>query len=333
MIRALATVMWLAAAPAIASPEARRFDRVSYTPAESWTVSQRGDELVQVSRIDGGAYCMVVIHASTPARGDLGESFAAEWRDVVLKTIDPVATPEVTLGNVGNTRAATGGAPATIKGQPAVAMLMVLEAGPSVVSVVILSSSTESLEHFTPDVQAMLAGLVVDLSGGAPAAAPAAGAAAPIPAGKLVIPPPSRPLTLADLAGDWQYEDRFSTTYVDRSTGAYAGSDHLAFRSSYTVTAKGAIAEHFFAIRNGKKIVDDQSGTIRISPDGRIIDVSIGSGPRYVVRGWLVMPAMTVLKLNGPHYGEIEERILADPAYGANIDMHWVRRPKTPAPK
>src|SRR6185369_483067 len=47
--------------------------------------------------------------------------------------------------------------------------------------------------------------------------------------GKLVIPPPTRTIVVADLAGEWGITEGINTTYVDRYTGVYAGTDSLHF--------------------------------------------------------------------------------------------------------
>ncbi len=320
-----AVLAGLATLPALAGPAARIFDRVTYTAPEGWNVEETGRGFVSISSLGADRYCLVAIYDSEPASGDLAASFATEWKNVALQTIDPMAAPAHTVGGVGNTRAAMGGALATIKGTPAAAMLIVLDAGASVVPILILSSSTEAFATYDAEVKSMLGSLVIRT----------ADAAAPQPApdatsGKLVIPPPSRPLTLADLAGEWQHEDRISTTYVDRQTGSYAGSDNLAFRETWVISAKGEITSHFFAIRNGKKMLDKNTGVIKVSA-GRILDIKIGAASQYVVRGWLEVPSMTVLKITGPFYnGEIPQNVLDNPEQGANLNKHYIRKIKSP---
>lgn len=193
----IAVVVGLAI-PAHAATEARTFDRVTYTAPEGWkVVEETGRGLVSISRLEANSYCLVAIYASQPASGDLAASFSAEWKNVALQSIDPMPEPTHTVGDVGNTRAALGGGEATIKGEPATAALIVLDAGASVVPIAILSSSTEAFAACNDEVKAMLAGLVVVRADATPAE-PAPGA----DGGKLVIPPPP-PLTLTDLAGEW----------------------------------------------------------------------------------------------------------------------------------
>jgi hypothetical protein len=59
--------------------------------------------------------------------------------------------------------------------------------------------------------------------------------------------------------------------------------------------------------------------------------MSKGAEQLFLIRGWLVGPEVTVLKLNGPWYDSgIPDDIRADPGKGPNLDQLWVRK-STPA--
>ena len=48
---------------------------------------------------------------------------------------------------------------------------------------------------------------------------------------------------------------------------------------------------------------------------------------RYVLRGWLERPELTIMKLNGPWYDSpIPANIFTNPEQRANLDQHWVRK-------
>jgi hypothetical protein len=314
-------VIWAGLAPprADAAPPARTLDRVTYTAPERWKVDESTPGQVSISRIAGDSYCLVAIFASMPASASLEASFAAAWQNVALRTVAPVAAPVPTQGNVGNARAALGGAASTAGGKPVAAILIVIDAGASVVPILILTPSTEAFDAYSSDVQAMLGGLVVSRADNkAPPPPPASG--------NPVVPPPTRPITMADLAGEWKHEDGIMTRYVDRNTGAYAGFDSIAFRETWTINAKGVVTSDFFAIKNGRKIIEKTAGTMRIA--GSILDVKIGSPAKFVVRGWLEGPEMTVLKICGPFYGEVPADVLAKPEQGSNLNQYWIRKAK-----
>lgn len=324
-----ALVAGFAILPAIAGPEVRTFDRVTYIAPNGWKVEETGRGFVSISRLGADSYCLVAIFASQPARGDLAASFAAEWKNVALQTIDPIAVPRHTVTDGNRQRAAMGGTPATIKGEPAAAMLIVLDAGASVVPILILSPSMEALAA-EADVQSLLGSLVVrtaDLA--SPHPPPSANV------GKAAVLPPTRPLTLADLAGEWKNTDSVSTRYVDRYTGAYAGHEHIATNEIWTITAKGVFLGRFRGIHNGKIIIEDSTGVINVS-DGRILHIKERSAKSYVIRGWLELPDKTILKLTGPFYDDgippgIPQHILDDPQHGRNLDQLYFREVRSPA--
>jgi hypothetical protein len=144
--------------------------------------------------------------------------------------------------------------------------------------------------------------------------------------GKVVIPMPSRQLTVADLVGEWGETAGFSTTYVDRYSGSYAGTDSLHFRNKRTITKGGGYVNDFFAIQNGKKITDKTSGTISIN--GRLLSIRQNNTAKYVIRGWLELTDMTILTVCGPWYDDqvIPERIFSTTEQGANLNANWIRK-------
>ena len=143
--------------------------------------------------------------------------------------------------------------------------------------------------------------------------------------GKLVIPPPTRTIVVADLAGEWGITEGINTTYVDRYTGVYAGTDSLHFTEKWILTANGTISSDFFGIQNGRKIAEKSTGVVTLSSAGILI-IKMKNEQKYVLRGWLEGPNMTVMKLNGPWYGEIPADVLSNPEKGWNLDKIWVRQ-------
>ena len=141
---------------------ARTLDLVTFTPPPGWTVEERAGGIgkhVVMSRSSATSYCMIALYSSTTGSSTLEASFAAEWKSVALQTIDPVPAPTPTIRTVGNTRAAVGVATSKAQGQPVMGLLIVLDAGSSVVSMLVLSPSTAAFDAYNTEVQAMLSGL------------------------------------------------------------------------------------------------------------------------------------------------------------------------------
>jgi len=144
--------------------EVRTLDLATFTVPPGWHVETRGNgdgQIIVVSKASAGTYCMAVVYASTPAGTSLEASFASEWARVALQTLDPVATPRPVISQVGSLRVATGAAASTNQGQPIVGLLLVVDAGARVVSLLILSPSFGSLEPHRAEVDTILGTLTI----------------------------------------------------------------------------------------------------------------------------------------------------------------------------
>jgi hypothetical protein len=203
-------------------------------------------------------------------------------------------------------RVAAGAAVSTAQGQPIVGLLLVVDAGPRVMSILILSPSFGSLEPYRAEVDTILGTLTI----------------------RGQSAPPRHQPSIAELAGAWGRNDGINTRYVDRSTGAYAGTDSIHFTEQWEIGAGGTIALDFYGIHNGRRIAEKSSGTVTLSSEG-ILVIRMTNEQRYVLRGWEEAPDMTVMTLNGPWYESIPPEILANPAQGANLDQRWVRLRRT----
>ena len=155
--------------------------------------------------------------------------------------------------------------------------------------------------------------------------------------GKLVVNPPARALTLADLAGDWAQDNSVVTSYASSSSSS-GGYSAAATSEKWRIDPKGVIYTKLTATTSSSQggtyqVNDKSAATIAVSPDGTLTITrkkGDGASPSYVIRGWAVTPDVTVLKLNGPYYGTIEDRVKTDPHYAYNLDGYWVRvTPKT----
>jgi len=202
-IIALVTSAGLAAQPTSAAAAARTWDLVTYTAPEGFKVlemKEEGRSRVELMKRSASSFCMVSIYFSEPASSDLEASFAAVWKAAALETIDAVDSPEPTTRNLGNARAAVGSATLT---SGIWAMLIVFDAGASVLPMLVLTPTEDAFEAYEAEVERMLSGLVVKRVERTEDAPAGVVAAEPQTAGG--IPTPTRTITVADLAGEWGY--------------------------------------------------------------------------------------------------------------------------------
>lgn len=164
-----------------------------------------------------------------------------------------------------------------------------------------------------------------------PAASPQGGAGAG-QGGRLDVPPLARPLTVADLAGEWSNDDSVVTNYVNYR-GDYAGFQSISTREKWVFDGRGGVSSAFTGTTAGRggarQVNEKKSGTVSVSQSMVITLAWSGAAqPSYVIRGWRELTGMTVLLLNGPWWGNVPADVLADRRVGTNLNSYWVRKSK-----
>jgi hypothetical protein len=166
-----------------------------------------------------------------------------------------------------------------------------------------------------------------------PALPPAVPQGGPLkgPNGKLNVPPPGRPLTFADLTGEWNNDDSVLTNYVN-SRGDSAGFESIATREKWIFDGRGGVSSAFTGTTAGRggarQVNEKKSGTVIFSGMVMTLGWNGAVQPSYIIRGWRELPGMTVLLLNGPWYGNVPGDVLADRNKGTNLNSYWVRKAK-----
>jgi hypothetical protein len=305
--------------------QSEKLGAVGFTSPKGFTKTLK-ENVVAFSSYDQstGKFCIITLYGVTPGTGSPQGDFNREWNNLVVKTLNAETNPK-TESEVEDGWTATGaGTNVDFNGGKALAILTVMTNGDRTASILAVfnePSYAAPLAAFNSSIQ-----FDKSMAAATPASAAPASAAPQLQNGKLVIPMPTRQLTIADIAGEWGETAGLNTRYVDRYTGTYAGFESLHFRNKMTFTASGGYANDFFAISNGRKISEDTFGRVAIV--GRVLSITQKSTAKYVIRGWLELPDMTVLTVCGPWYDDdkIPEAIFSNPDQGANLDKNWIRK-------
>ena len=327
----LVLALVLYALPATAGT-ARTRGITTYTAPEGFTIDDSANDHVLVQRIGTKSYCLIGIFDAVPAAGDLDASFTAEWNALVLHNVDPVAVPSAMRGDLpSGAHMVAGMAPTTVGGKPVVAMLTVIDAGSQIVPVFVMTPTLDDFKVYSPSVQALIASIKVkrDDTTAAPASATTP---APAATGAAGIQPPAKPLTLADLAGEWRTDDQAISHYVNVSTGAFADFDAIQYAWKLTITAKGVIDTEFKGVQTTSSTAafttEKHHAQITVKPDGTIhVHVKAGEGNDwdYLIRGIWVGPDVTIIKVAGPYWTTgIPDDVRKNPNYG--VSEYWVRK-------
>lgn len=312
--------------PQAAVAQTEKLGLVRYTPPKGWTKSAEKEHAVVFSDIDqaAGRFCLITLYSADPSTGNPKSDFDRAWNARVVEPWGAEANPETkTLPDNGWT-AVAGGAPMDFNGNKAFAFLTVISGFGKTVSVL----GVLNHESYLTPLQAFIEKMNIDKAD--IAAANTAPATKPSlqydDFGRLIIPLPTRQLTLADLAGQWGESEGINVRYVDRYSGTYAGADSLHYKSKMTFTAEGGYHDDFYAIQNGKLIKEKAAGSVAVN--GRVLVIKDTNLRKYVIRGWLELPDMTIMEVCGPWYNDdvIPNEIFTNPAQGANLNKKWARK-------
>lgn len=322
-------VFCLAATETILAQDGKLGD-ITYSAPKGWTKTAK-DHAVVFNDINPaeGQFCFITLYAASASEGNPQKDFAREWKLRVVEPWRGDANPKTVTELDGGWTVIAGGTQIDFQGNRAFAFLTVVSGFGKTVSILGVLND----DSYLPPLQAFVEKIDIDKTVAAPTRAGSTTSSASTTGplqyddfGRLIIPLPTRQLTLADLAGNWGEAESLNLRYVDRVTGRYAGADSITYKSKMTFTSSGGFYDDFYAIQNGRLIKEKTAGSIGIS--GRILVIKQRNTAKYVIRGWLELPDMTILEVCGPWYDDdvIPAEIFTNPAQGANLNRKWSRK-------
>jgi len=301
--------------------QSQKLGIVNYTPPKDWAKTSKDNIIAFTDIKTTGDFCIITLYGATPGTGNAKNDFAREWKNLVAEPFQGEANPDTETSSEEGWTITAGGSIIEFQGSKSMAFLTVYSGFDKTVSMLGVFNDPAYVGQLT----AVVSSINIDKTSAVTLPPVQSNQTQPqMENGKLVIPPPTRQLTVADLAGEWGQNDGINTRYVYRDSGVYAGADSLHFTDKMTLTLQGSYHSDFFAIQNGRKIKEDTSGTFTIN--GSIFTITQGDPKHYVIRGWLELPDITIFVVCGPlEVPQIQEH-LATPDKGWNLDKKWVRK-------
>jgi hypothetical protein len=310
---ALTVIVFLVSSAAFGQTE--KLGIVKYTPPAGMNKLPKSN-VMTFSEFDQstGKFMIITLYGATPGTGNAKSDFAREWNNLVVKTFTTLeANPSTETSSEDGWTAMGGGSEVTGDVGKAVAFLTVISGYGQVVSILGVfndQSHAAKLDAFMSSVEMdKVQAQAANNTAAATGSASAGGTAAFDAGGDLIIPQPSRQLTTADMAGVWiDGPNRMTTEYVYSGSGKSAGRDTTAFQVKTTFKSDGTYSSFFNSVRK-KYETESDTKTGPYSINGRLLSIQ-GTGysgktittTKWVIRGWLELPTMTVLQLAGPWY-------------------------------
>lgn len=227
------------------SAQVQKLDNLSFAVPEGWKYEYApgGENADMVWTNANGAYCVIVFSKPVPSSGDVEKDFAVTWRMGVEHN------PQATLPNPLYDIRGFMGYPgkysgSTIDNNSKYAFLYVLETGKSFIPVVVIAPNRTVLDALQETLRAVIGSLRV----------------AP-----LVAVPIKSTVNVADLVGDWKYGDASVVSYVNSSSGNYAGTSTTFAGEFYTITSDGRYTYNFQGMTGGHIVREKSAGVVEFS--------------------------------------------------------------------
>jgi hypothetical protein len=157
---------------------------VKYTPPKGWDKTTK-ENVVAFSKVnrETGKFCIITLYGATPGTGNAQNDFKREWNNLVVKPLNGAADPETETAKENGWTATGGGTAIDFQDGKAAAVLTVITAGNTAVSILAVYND----EAYTAPYVAFSSSIDLDKPVAATAnAAPAEPTATPMHAAALV---------------------------------------------------------------------------------------------------------------------------------------------------
>lgn len=241
--RAVAALVLLLALAA--SAQVQKLDTVSFAVPQGWKFEYTpdGNHADMVWMNANGAYCIILLSKPVASSGSVEQDFAATWRVAVERNAQAsLPNPLYDIrGFMGYPGKYSG---STIDNRTKYVFLYVLEAGKSFVPVQVIAPNAMVHDALQETVRAVIGSIRV----------------AP-----LVALPIKSTVSVADLVGDWKYGDASVVSYVNSTTGSYAGTSTTFTGEFYTITPDGRYTYNFQGMTGGHIVREKSAGVLEFS--------------------------------------------------------------------
>ncbi|MBZ5533126.1 MAG: hypothetical protein LAO20_16975 [Acidobacteriia bacterium] len=227
-----------------ASAQVQKLDNLSFAVPAGWTYELAGGGNADMVWTNANkAYCIIVLSKPVPSSGNVDQDFAVAWRSGVEH--NPQATLPTPLYDIRGYMGYPGKwSGSEIDHRTKYAFLYVLETGKSFVPVVVLAPNRSVLDALQETLRAVIGSIRV----------------AP-----LMAAPIKATVSVADLVGDWKYGDASVVSYVNSTTGSYAGTSTTFSGEFYTITADGRYTYNFQGMTGGHIVREKSAGMLEFS--------------------------------------------------------------------
>ncbi len=228
-----------------ASAQVQKLGEVSFAVPEGWKYEYNpGDDHADMVTGVSGNYCIVALTVPIKSTGNVEQDFAIAWRYIVERNPQASVPSSYEIRGLPGYSGRVGSS--TLDNRTKNAFLYLLETGKSFIPVTILTPNRTVYDNYEGTVQQVVSSVRL----------------APLQA-----LPMKKNITLADLVGDWKHGGADVITYVNSTTGNYAGTSTAYVGEFYTIAADGSYAYNLQAMSDGHVVREKSSGQVEFTSE------------------------------------------------------------------
>jgi hypothetical protein len=225
---------------------------LSFVVPERWKYEQDSrSDVATITASDGRDYCALLIVPPLAKSNNLDRDFVTAWKRFITPVLhDPL--PDSSMYEHRSRSGYSGrlnGSTSPGRGQQRWVGLFLLETETKAIPVVVVASTNAIYLHLYDTVVAFLDSIRI---------------------GSGKAQPPKTRISIADLVGEWETGSSGSHGYVNRSTGAYAGSLTITTGWGYAIAADGSYTSVSVGMMNGMYSRSQARGRVEFT-NGEIV--------------------------------------------------------------
>ena len=268
------------------------FGSVQYARPKGWNKSEKsGVTIFSDTDQKTGGFCVLSIYAAVQSSDSPQKDFAQQWQTLIAKPFKTTTIPKTDAQTDDGWTSVSGAADIEADGTRSSVIMTVISGYGKTTSIYAILNDSSYLEQLAN----FMASIKLDKTVADSPAKSAIGAPSKGFSGTL-----KESVTMADLAGTWSFGGGSVQTYIDSSSGDYAGTSTSFYGEQYFIRADGTFTYKFTGRSNNMTVRESDSGRLELA--GGFLNFKFkGRAPRrFQLIGFMTQPSgAVILSLNG----------------------------------
>jgi len=327
LLAALAYVFCFAASANIFC-QTETFGSVQYSRPEGWSKSEKsGVTIFSDTDQKTGGFCILSIYAAVQSSDSPQKDFAQQWQSLIAQPFKTTTIPKTDVQTDDGWTSVSGASDIETDGNPSSVIMTVISGYGKTTSIYAILNDRSYLEQLAN----FMASIKLDKGVADSPAKSAPGTPQNGFSGTL-----KESVTMADLTGAWSFGAGSVQSYIDSSSGDYAGTSTAFYGEQYFIRADGMFTYKFTGRSGNVTVRESDSGRLELA--GGFLNFKFkGRSPRrFQLIGFMTQPNGAVIlslhgvKQDGPGFADTDIAQLCSHSKGYMMCVgseEWARLP------